>query len=70
MRARHEVVDLAMHRELRRLGLITRDDSFTSNDKATAMIRSIDRFNAPMIAALDRFLPPRRGRPDNDRGSA
>ena len=52
------VTDLALHRELRRLGLITRDDHLVG-DQTTRMIAAIDAFNTPFLRSLNTFLPPR-----------
>lgn len=66
------VTDLALHRELRRLGLIARDDHLAA-DGATRLVRVLDEFNAPFLKSLDTFLPPRsaaarRATRDADRG--
>ena len=50
-----KVIDLAMHRELRRLGLIAHDEPLTlstfdaGND---ALVDTLDAFNAPMVRSL------------------
>jgi hypothetical protein len=60
-----EVTDLAMHRELRRLGLLEPDDLLVG-DQTTRMVAAIDAFNAPFLKSLDAWLPPRRYRRGED----